>query len=224
MKKFEVDYSETASFKGLRIYYNHIAEGVKYAKKNKIKDICIWNGVDDSRKKANFDFLEEIDFIETFEWLVPLTKDSDITGLKFLKNLKNLRYDFDSDLSVDFENVKSIVTLNTVYSSKSTHWNALTKLKELYIHSVDTSNLAFIGEIKKLEKLRVIKGDFLSIEGIENCTFLYQVTFVKCKKIGDITKVLSQMKSLKHLALEKCPNAKVDLSKINIKPEHFFRI
>lgn len=42
MEKYVLDYSETSYFKGLRILYPYIEEGLLYAQQNNIKDICVW--------------------------------------------------------------------------------------------------------------------------------------------------------------------------------------
>ena len=38
MEKYVLDYSETSYFKGLRILYPYIQEGLLYAQQNNIKD------------------------------------------------------------------------------------------------------------------------------------------------------------------------------------------
>ena len=57
MEKYVLDYSETSYFKGLRILYPYIEEGLLYAQQNNIKDICVWTQGDWTKQNVNFDFL-----------------------------------------------------------------------------------------------------------------------------------------------------------------------
>ena len=94
MEKYVLDYSETSYFKGLRILYPYIQEGLLYAKQNNIKDICVWTQGDWTKQNVIFDFLNGKSFIETFHWLVPMSKKTDVTGIYNLFNLKELRWGF----------------------------------------------------------------------------------------------------------------------------------
>ena len=101
MEKYKVDFSETSHFKGIRILFDYLEEGLDYAQKNDIKDVCVWTNGDWSKKIVNFDFLKDRNFIKTFHWLVPLAKKSNIEGLYYLSELEDFRWSGATDFSVD---------------------------------------------------------------------------------------------------------------------------
>ena len=102
MEKYVLDYSETSYFKGLRILYPYIEEGLLYAQQNNIKDICVWTQGDWTKQNVNFDFLNGKSFIETFHWLVPMSKKTDVTGIYNLFNLKELRLEFSKESKTSY--------------------------------------------------------------------------------------------------------------------------
>ena len=56
MEKYVLDYSETSYFKGLRILYPYIQEGLLYAKQNNIKILELKSDI----KEPNFQKIEQI--------------------------------------------------------------------------------------------------------------------------------------------------------------------
>ena len=157
MEKYVLDYSETSYFKGLRILYPYIQEGLLYAKQNNIKDICVWTQGDWTKQNVIFDFLNGKSFIETFHWLVPMSKKTDVTGIYNLFNLKELRWgSYDLDLSY----FKELERLNITYSAKILGWNSLKKVTHLTIGGVKTEDLSFFRRYGELRVFAYYKRYF----------------------------------------------------------------
>jgi hypothetical protein len=216
IEKFKVDYSPTTHFPGIRIFYEYLSEGLEYAEKNAIADICVWSGTDTERQTVNFDFLQGKEFIKTFHWIVPLTKQSKIEGIYSLTHLKNFRWDADNDFEIDFSKLSSLEKLNITHSFKLLNMDTLTSLKELYIQSVKTEDCSFVSSFTALEKLRIINGHFDRLDGLENCQNLTSLSLVKCSNITEITSTVSKLKKLESLVLDKCKNLSFDKNSLSV--------
>jgi hypothetical protein len=206
VEKFKVDYSNTSHFKGIRILFDYLNEGVEYVKQNKILDVCVWSDGNWEKRNADFAFLKEIPFITKFEWIVPLSKSSDISGLYYLTSLKDFRWAVDNDFEIDLSQLNTIESFNTVYSSKITNWLQLVSLRELYLQSISTDDLSFLSSLKTLEKLRVINAKIKSVQGLESCSQLKELRLVKCSKLVNIDSTLNALCNLEKLLVENCKN------------------
>ena len=215
--KYKVDYSQTSQFPGIRIRYEYLLEGIEYAQKNNIVDICVWGGTNTERQTVNFDFLERREFIKTFHWIVPLTKQSNIKGIYFLTNLTNFRWAVDNDFDIDFSKLSFIEKLNITFSSKLVKLEKLISLKELYIQSVKTKDCSFLSGFLNLAKLRIINGHFDSLKGLENCENLKNLSLVKCTNLTEISSTLSKLKKIEFLILDKCKKLIFDKKDLPIK-------
>lgn len=218
MEKYKVDYSETSAFKGITISFEHLKEGLDHAEKNKIKEVCVRTD-DEDKQVVDFDFLKGRDFIETFHWLVPLAKKSDITGLYYLTGLRNLRWSAAGDFSVDLSKLSSLEVLNIGYGAKIKGWEDLKSLKRLLIGGVKADNLSFLSETINLEYLRIIGGSITSITGIEKCKKLDTLFLQKCTALVELHDTLKKLSSLEQLNLEGCKkvNTEEQLAGIEIK-------
>ncbi|AIM37878.1 hypothetical protein KO02_15175 [Sphingobacterium sp. ML3W] len=212
MEKYKVNLTETSSFKGITILFDYLEEGLDYAQQNNIKDVCIRTDINDNQKKTvNFDFLKDRNFIETFHWLVPLTKKSNIEGLYYLSNLKSLRWDFDI---IDLSNFLKLENLNIGYYSRITGWECLKLLNRLMIGGVEAEDLSFLSKTDNLEYLRIIKGKFTTIRGLEKCDKIKTIFIQSCNSLIQVKETIEQMKGIENLLLEKCKN--VDLKGIEL--------
>ncbi len=110
MKKYIIDLTDTASFKGITIWYPYLKEGLEYAKENKISQVQI-RSEEDLKRKCNFDILAQYDFIQTLHWLVPLHKQSNIEGLYCLKRLEDFRWVSFCDIPLDFTKLTTLKNL-----------------------------------------------------------------------------------------------------------------
>lgn len=219
MEKFKVDYSEMAHFKGLRVLFEHLEEGLDYAQRNDIKDVCVWTDGDWSKQTISFDFLEGRGFIETFHWLVPMSRKSDVKGLKNLANLRNLRWGAAGDFDLDFVHFQQLEELNIGYGKKIKGWEHLTELKRLQIAGLKVDDLSLLRQVHNLEYLRIIGGSFGTISGIEECQKIRILFLQKCTQLNEIRPIISKLQSLQQLNLEGCKSidTKKELFGLEIK-------
>ncbi|MGJ1363749.1 hypothetical protein ACR79B_10535 [Sphingobacterium spiritivorum] len=210
MEKYKVDYSETSHFKGIRIVYEYLEEGLDYARENGIPEVCVWTDGDWNKLTINFDFLKNRDFIETFHWLVPMSKKSDINGLKYLHKLKNLRWSAAGEFNLDLSIFPILEKLNIGYGPKIHGWDKLTSLKELLIGGVKHASLSFLKHAINLEYLRIIGGSFESIEGLEHCSKLTTLFLQKCNALTKLQPTICHLDKLQQLNLEGCNNVNTE--------------
>ena len=209
MEKYKVDYSELSHFKGIRILLDYIDEGLNYAQKNNIKEVCIWTNGDWEKKTVDFDFLQGKDFIEKLHLIIKLSKKSKTDGIYYLSNLKDLRCDFEI---IDLSNFPKLEKLNIGFYPKVTGWESLKLLKELMIGGVKTDDLSFLSKTENLEYLRIIRGNFTSLKGIENLSNLKNIFLQNCSSLAEIKSTINQLPKLEQLHLESCKN--LDLEEI----------
>ena len=215
MEKYKVDFSETSHFKGITILFDYLEEGLDYAQKNGIKDVCVRTDINDNEKKiVNFDFLKDKDFIETFHWLVSLAKKSGINGLYYLSRLEDLRWSGGANFNFDLSRIPNLKVLNIGYYKEIKGWENLKLLNRLMIGGVETEDLSFLSKTDSLEYLRIIKGKFTTIKGLEKCDRLKTVFIQSCNSLIHVKETIEQMKSIENLLLEKCKN--VDLKGIEL--------
>jgi hypothetical protein len=141
MEKYQVDFSENANFRGIRILFEYLKEGLDHAQENGIKEVCIWTNGDWSKVPVNFDFLKDREFIKTLHWLVPMSKKSNVDGLKYLTNLRNLRWSAASDFNLDLSMFPKLEELHIGFGLKIKGWDALSNLRKLMIGGVKTEDL-----------------------------------------------------------------------------------
>lgn len=220
MEKFKVDYGEQSDFKGIRILFDFLEEGLAYARNNNIKEVCVWNSTNNTRQTIDFSFLEKNQSLKVFHWLVPLSKKSNIEGLYGLNNLLNLRWSADCDFAIDLSKISSLEILNVGISHKLfTNWESLSCLKELYIQSIQANDCIFLSGLKKLEKLRIINGNFSSLSGLDKLNNLNDLSLIKCSKLKNLNP-LPPNKSLLRLRIEKCKNLMVSKPELEVFAKH----
>ena len=219
-EKITIDYSDTSCFKGARILFSHLEEGLEYVKKHSIKDVCVWQGLENSRHIVNFDFLKELEFVETFQWQVKLSKKSDIKGIYFLSKLKDFRWSVDNYFNIDFSKLTTIESMNTRYYDGLTNLEKLANLKELYIQTVKTENLKFLPELDNLEILRVINGKFTSLEGLERCKNLKKLDLRRCFNLVHADATLQKLNQLESVTLDSCKKNDIDVEALGSRVVH----
>lgn len=96
-------------------------------------------------------------------------KKSDINGLYFLSNLKEISWAPENDIKIDFSKLNTLESMNLKYHDGLINLKDLTRLKELYLSSIKSNNLEFFPTLESLEVLRIINGKFISLEGLEHC-------------------------------------------------------
>ena len=218
MEKYKVDYSEFAHFKGITIDFDYLEEGIDYAQEHNIQDVFV-RSESNEKQVVNFDFLKGRDFIENFHWIVFLAKKSDITGLYHLTKLKKMRWGVDNEFELDLSCFPLLEDINIGYNKKIRGWETLNRLKILMLQRVKTDNLIFLSETTSLEYLRIIRGKFTSIEGIENCTNLKTLFLQSCTALTKLKPTILHLHNLEQLNLEACRkvDVKEELNGLEIK-------
>ncbi|SEW54493.1 leucine-rich repeat domain-containing protein [Chitinophaga arvensicola] len=219
MEKYQVDYSQFSYFKGIRILFAYLQEGLDYAQENNIRDVCVWTDGDWDKQLVDFEFLKGRDFITTFHWLVPLKKKSVINGIYHLSGVTDLRWGGASDFDLDLSKFPSLKRLNIGYGEKIKGWEKVKTLEWLQIGGIKTTDLSFLKEIIQLEYLRIIGASITSIAGIEKCSKLKTLFLQKCTSLVDMHDTLKELPHLTQLNLEGCKkvNTVTALAGIEIK-------
>lgn len=213
-KPIIVDYSFTSPFKGATIAFSHLGKGLKYINKQNIKEVCVVEHEDDTRHIVDFSFLTNAEFLETFHWLVKLSKKSDIDGIYSLVNLKDFRWATDNHFDIDFSKLTTIEILNINYRKGLMNLGTLKKLRELYVQSVKTDNLMFLSDLDSLEILRVIDGKFTSLEGLEYCQNLKKLDLRNCNSLIHAEATLQKLTHLESVSLDSVKNHDIDIKKL----------
>lgn len=217
MEKYKVDYSEFANFKGITIDFDYLEEGLDYAQKNNIKNVFVRSEKDEKRV-VNFDFLEKRDFIQTFHWIVSLSKKSDVTGIYHLSKLKDFRWKVSNNFDFDLSFFPLLENINIGYDIKIYGWEMLHQLKRLLLSGVKTDNLTFLENTISLQYLRIIGASFTSIEGLENCVNLKTLFLQRCTALTKLKPTILHLYNLEQLNLEACRKVNIEeLKGIDIK-------
>ena len=206
-------------FKGARILFSHLDKGVDYIIRNKIKDVCIWQGLDKTRHSVSFGFLKNLNHIETFHFMVRLSKKSDLNGLYNLSNLRDFRWVVNNQITIDFSKLTTIETVNIPYYDGMA-LDKLVNLKNLYIDSVKTENLKFLPKLDSLKLLRIISGKFTSLEGLENCKNLKKLDLRRCFSLVEAHSTLKKLCNLESVTLEACKNHDIDVLELKKRVPH----
>lgn len=154
-------------------------------------------------------------FLEYFECLVPLKKNSDIEGLYFLQNLNYLRWIVSNKFLLDYSKLTDLEVLVTSDSGDMINWNSLTNLKKLLLGGLKMNNCVFLSNLRKMTDIKLSDAEITSISGLEKCEKLERIGLVYCNKISELHSTLKECASLKSISLKHCKN---------IEKEEFFKI
>ena len=103
-------------------------------------------------------------------------------------------------------NSKELERLNITYSAKILGWNSLKKVTHLTIGGVKTQDLSFLEDMDNLEYLRIIKGTFSTIKGVDRCNKLKTIFIQGCNSLLEVKDTLINNKNIENLLLERCKN------------------
>ena len=210
MEKYKVDYSEFSYFKGITIDFDSLEEGLDYAQRHNIKDVLVRSEKNDIKRVVNFDFLNGRDFIQTFHWIVSLSKRSNITGLYHLSKLKDFRWGVDNNFDLDLSLFPVLEKVNISYDAKISGWEMLHQVNWLQLSKVRTDNLSFLEKTISLQYLRIIGGSFTSIEGLEKCVNLKTLFLQRCTALTNLKPTIASLYNLERLNLEACRKVSVE--------------
>ena len=103
--------------KQLWLKANEYEEGIKFVIENSIKSLFLQNDQTEKYYTLDFSWLSELQDIETLEFALPLTKESNIEGIYKLGKLKKLSYHMNYDtVPLNHERLRSLEYLYTNYS------------------------------------------------------------------------------------------------------------
>lgn len=218
MEKYKVDYSECSYFKGITIDFDYLEEGLDYAQNHNIKEVLVRSEKNDIKRVVNFDFLKGRDFIQTFHWIVFLSKRSNITGIYHLSKLKDFRWGVNNNFDMDLSLFPLLEKVCISYDAKICGWEMLHRLKRLQLSGVKTDNLIFLENVISLQYLRIIGGSFTSIKGLEKCINLKTLFLQRCTALTTLKPTISNLYNLEQLNLEACRKVNVEeLKEIAVK-------
>lgn len=192
-----------------------INDGIEYAVKNNLWDVKIlplnafseykFNSpkelysfyLDTESFKRNSRFFKGL-FISDY---IKINEDK-IGDLYELSNLKSLSFE-DKSFKFDFSQISDLEILHFKYNKGISNFGALKKLVELSIISFSESNLEILIGIGNLEILRLTRGVFASLSGVEYLKKLKRIDLAYASKIQDI-KQITLLPNLSELHIEKC--------------------
>ena len=69
-----------------------------------------------------------------------------------------------------------------------------------------TQDLSFLEDMDNLEYLRIIKGTFSTIKGVDRCNKLKTIFIQGCNSLLEVKDTLINNKNIENLLLERCKN------------------
>jgi len=198
------------------ILYSHLWQGLEIVRKDRIKDVCIWQGPDETIYTVDFGFLSGMPYIETFHFLVNLSKGTDLEGLYFLSNLRDFRWAVNNTIAIDFSKLITIEILNISYYD-GIALDKLVNLRELYISSVKTNDLMFLPTFDRLEQLRITNGKFTSLVGLERCKNIKKLDLRGCFRLMNANSTLQKLHHLEFVALDKSEKYDIDFDELRAR-------
>jgi hypothetical protein len=188
---------------------NEYKNGIKYALENNIKALFLIHDETEKYYTLDFSWLKELPEIDELEFMIPLSRQSNIDSIYELNKLKTLTYHNYDRLPLDHTRLKSLEYLYTAYSknhkNKENSFETLDNLKDLKLwHIKDEENCIFLGNIKKLQRLELTWSRSLkTLDGIEKYKLLESILLINLSQLEDIT-VLLELKKLKGIWVENC--------------------
>ena len=207
--------------KKLWLKQNEYENGVKYALENNITSLFLTHDETEKYYTIDFSWLKEISEIDTLEFMIPLTKNSNIESIYQLKKLKSIAYlskNYDR-LPLNHAKLKSLEYLYTCYSknhkNKESCFEALENLKELKLwHIKDEEDCVFIGNLQNLKRLQITWSKSLkALNGIENYKLLESISLKNLPQLENVI-TLSGLENLKGIWIENCKKINKDGIKI----------
>ncbi|CAN5845677.1 hypothetical protein BH20ACI4_BH20ACI4_07250 [soil metagenome] len=203
MEDFKINYDGGEGVQGIWIPIRRLDEGIEYVKKNKIADVYIWADGSTEKHTIDFDFLEEMKFLKSFHFAASLSKNSDITGIYSLENVKDFGWNATEKFPIDFANLSQLESLRIYHFPQMTNFESLQKLKKFSIQSIKAKDLTFIEKLNRLEKLSLLRGDLISTEGLKKLENLKEVELRYLSKLVNIED-LALNPNVRKLSIEAC--------------------
>lgn len=210
MIKFK--YNEITDY--LLIDPEFISSGVEYANKNKLESIKIsplnaYKVYGFTSGKELYSFRLDVSSLKKAFSIRRLglsdhigLNSEGILELYTLKDLKSLSFEHPS-IKLDLSNFLKLETLYFKYNKGISNLGALKNLKDLLIFSLNIPNCEILQELSALEMLRLTRGNFTTLQGIENLKKVKRIDVAYNSKLTD-AKAIASLSSLEKLHIEKC--------------------
>ncbi len=190
-----------------------IGEGIKYAKANnlyiiKISPLNAYSEYGFSSPKELYSFilnttpLIENDIAELHISDHIKIDNNGLRDLYSIMNLKLLSFE-DKSFKIDFSKIAQLEALYFKYNKGVTNLGALQNLKDLLIFSLNVPNCEILSELSNLEMLRLTRGNFTTLQGVENLKKVKRLDVAYNSKLLD-AKAIASLSSLEKLHIEKC--------------------
>lgn len=210
MIKFK--YNEITDY--LLIDPKFISEGVEYANKNKLESIKIsplnaYEIYGFKSGKQLYSFKLDLPSLKNASSVKRLGL-SDHIGLNSegmlrlytFKNLNSLSFEH-SSIKLDFSKLPQLETLYFKYNKGVSNLGALKNLKDLLIFSLNVPSCEILSELTALEMLRLTRGNFTTLQGIENLKKVKRFDVAYNSKLTN-AEAIADLPSLERLHIEKC--------------------
>ncbi len=167
-----------------------IESGILYAKKNGCKRVLF--GVMDDKKAANdvkIDVLQRLEGLEGVIWHIPISKGADLSALKAHVGMKYLSI-IQPNLIIDLGAFPELEYLGFFFSETITGYDKASKLRYVSVSGL-SADLGFLGAVKNLIKLDIVRSDIESLAGIEKSAKLEELSLIRCGKLADVSHAAS---------------------------------
>ncbi len=204
MSLTKYNYNELIDY--LEIDPQFISKGIEYAKNNNFDSIRIRTlnrnaGQTYDINLSSFDnqsFIRQLKINDDFK----IKKLLSVESLYSIQNLKLLSFK-DKSFKLDFSKIPQLETLYFKYNKGVSNLGALKNLNDLLIFSLNVPNCKKLSELSNLEMLRLTRGNFTTLQGIENLKKVKRFDVAYNSKLTD-AKAISSLSCLEKLHIEKC--------------------
>jgi internalin A len=179
-----------------------INDGLEFAKENNYTAIRVTPlnhygkyGFSSSKELYSFKLdtshFKDNDFIEklTLEDYIGLD-NAGIEGLYTFHNLRKFAFEHPS-IKIDLINFPKIEELHFKYNPSVKNISTLKELKEILLFSLNTEDCRFLSNIQNLDFLRLVRGKFVSLNGIENFLNLSKLSVAYNSSLKDLSVLLA---------------------------------
>ena len=179
--------------KWLAIDCAFIESGIQYAKKNGCKRV-LFGSLDDEKaaNKVNIDVLQRLEGLEGLIWHIPIPKKADLSALKAHAGMKYLSI-IQPNLIIDLKSFPDLEYLGFFFSETITGYDKASKLSYIRVTGL-SADLGFLGAVKNLIKLDIVRSNIESLAGIEKSAKLEELSLIRCGKLADVSHAASLKK------------------------------
>jgi internalin A len=163
-----------------------------------------------SSSKELYNFKLDTIYFEKNNFIKSLTlsdhigiNDKDLKGLYELKTLEHLSFEHVS-VKPDLGNFPLLEELYFKYNEGTKNIHTLKNLQKLLIYSLKTKSCSYLNGLNELNILRLTRGTFLSMNGIENFK-IKRLDIKYNSKVENIDAIMT-LPELEILNIEKCKN------------------